>query len=149
MGAALIGVIGALLGSFLTYAAERWSEQRRWAREERTRFHAERLEAYSQLLALAQVFFITKVDKAYRGELPPTLPEFYATEVPAELMAVIERVSLLASTLSVRQSAQDFDEAIRALATALYEDNWQAQVPAIGPKIFGFFRRICGSLKVS
>lgn len=136
----IIGVAGTLAGVLISQWIERHNEERRWAREERTRFHAERRAAYVKFLALAQDLYLDVAGKAkLRAEgdtsaLPLDEYAFITQAVPAELKSAYEEVHLL-GTPKVRVAARALNDCLPALVRAAYSPDWQTELSNLAARI--------------
>lgn len=134
------GVVGTLLAALLTQWAAHRHEERRWQREDRTRWHQERRECYLRFLVT-----VDRVQAGLRavpalpidGHGPPEGSQLAETSTllaavgaqENELFERLEEIKLLGSPAPVDAAARVFD-AFKKVKDMIPADSWQPSAHA-------------------
>ena len=117
VGAAL-GIFGTGLGSALTWYATWYTEQQRWAREDRSRFHQQRFGIYSEFGDLSGRVIALLRNPRLPSSDDPSAADTFERELALRLLewsGVRHRVTMLGSIDLVRTAA-DIGDLIKSAA---------------------------------
>jgi hypothetical protein len=116
---AMIGIAGTLIGTYLGSWMQLRQQREQRAAEDRTRFHAVRLEAYATYIAVLRRFTVYVYRWRDQASRPVSAEQrALVDELQNELWTTVERVALLASPNIVR-IAEDMYSDINILVSRL------------------------------
>jgi hypothetical protein len=111
---AVIALTGVIFGQLSTFVTGRWADQRRWKREDATRYLADRRVAYAA--------FLTEITKA--AHLVPSAANGPALETAWSAFAALELVGGQATVTSAQALLRHTEQAVQVKPTQTFDAVW-------------------------